>query len=655
MKNRAYSILTVKSIDEDKREITGMATTPTPDRMQDIVEPKGGKFKLPLPFLWQHDAESPVGHVVAAKVSDAGIEIKAKLVKITEPGTLKDRLDEAWQSIKAGLVQGLSIGFRPLEHSRIEGSHGYRFLSWELFEVSAVTVPANADTTISMIKSLDEEALAANGSLERLPPEEKAKSPPSDVGKPKQPAAKSGFSVTHKKGKEMNIQEQITALEAARAANQARMEAIMQKSIDEGRSTDESESEEFDTLVDEVKAADDDLVRLRTVEKLQLSKAKPVVKEAGEDPAAGTQARSGSQPYIRVEQNVEKGADFVRFAMAIMQAKGNLMQAEQIAASRWKDSHRVHTSLKSAVAAGTTSDSTWAAPLVEYTTMASEFIDLLRPATLIGRIPGGLRRVPFKVRIQRQTAGVTGAFVGEGLPKPVNKLTFDAITLDNFKAAVIVVMTMELMRFSDPSAEAVVRQDMIDGITAFLDKRFIDPQYSATSSSPASITNGIVPIASTGSTIAAITNDVENLMGAFIAGNLSLSRAVWFMSPVTALSLAMKRDTQDRFAFPTVTPDGGTFFGRPVLTSTAIAAAGSPTEQLIVLMDPYAVLLADDGDISIDMSQEASLQMDDAPSSGAQSLVSLWQNNMAALRAERMINWMRRRDAAVQVLGNANW
>src|SRR5690606_28132554 len=161
--------------------------------------------------------------------------------------------------------------------------------------------------------------------------------------------------------------------------------------------------------------------------------------------------------------------------------------------------------------------------------------------------------------------------------------------------------------------------------------------------------------ASTGATIAAITQDVENLMGKFIAANLNLSRAVWVMSPSTALSLSMKRNNQDQFAFPTVTPDGGTFFGRPVLTSNHVAATGSPTEQLIVLMDPSEIFLADDGGFSIDMSQEASLQMDDAPSAGAQSLVSLWQNNLAALRAEKSINWMRRRDAAVQMLDNANW
>jgi hypothetical protein len=39
--------------------------------------------------------------------------------------------------------------------------------------------------------------------------------------------------------------------------------------------------------------------------------------------------------------------------------------------------------------------------------------------------------------------------------------------------------------------------------------------------------------------------------------------------------------------------------------------------------------------------------MNTAPSAGAQSLVSLWQNNLIGVRAEREINWKKRRAAAV--------
>lgn len=155
--NRAYSVLEVKGVDEEKRILTGIASTPSPDRMDDIVEPKGAVFKLPLPFLWQHRHDAPIGHVTKATVKASGIEVEITLAKVDEPGLLKDRVDEAWQSIKLGLVRGLSIGFAPIESANIDGSWGRRFLKWDWLELSAVTVAANQEATIQTIKSIDDE------------------------------------------------------------------------------------------------------------------------------------------------------------------------------------------------------------------------------------------------------------------------------------------------------------------------------------------------------------------------------------------------------------------------------------------------------------------------------------------------------------------
>ena len=44
------------------------------------------------------------------------------------------------------------------------------------------------------------------------------------------------------------ISEQIEALQSARAAKDARMDGIMSKAMEDGRSTDDAEKEDFDTL-----------------------------------------------------------------------------------------------------------------------------------------------------------------------------------------------------------------------------------------------------------------------------------------------------------------------------------------------------------------------------------------------------------------------
>lgn len=153
--DRMYSILEVKGVDEGERIIRGIATTPTPDRMGDIVEPLGVEFKNPLPLLWQHQSSKPVGSVKFDKPTKTGITFEAKIEKVDEPGTLKDRLDEAWQSVRMGLVKAVSIGFRSLEEAYDREKGGWHFLRTEVMELSLVTIPANADATITLVKQFD--------------------------------------------------------------------------------------------------------------------------------------------------------------------------------------------------------------------------------------------------------------------------------------------------------------------------------------------------------------------------------------------------------------------------------------------------------------------------------------------------------------------
>jgi len=166
---RAYSLITIKNVNEDERVIEGIATTPTTDRMGDIVDSEGAQFKLPLPLLWQHSSNEPIGHVIAATVSPDGIAIKAKFAKTLEPGTLKDRLDEAWQSVKLGLVRGLSIGFQSIESARIKDTWSEHYLKWDWLELSCVTIPANMEANITNVKSADRALLAASGYRQRAP------------------------------------------------------------------------------------------------------------------------------------------------------------------------------------------------------------------------------------------------------------------------------------------------------------------------------------------------------------------------------------------------------------------------------------------------------------------------------------------------------
>lgn len=152
--NRAYSVLEIKSVDNDQREISGMATTPETDRVGDIVDPMGAKFAAEMPLLWQHRHDSPVGTARFGKATKSGIPFTATIASIADAGPLKDLVDMAWQSVKAKLVRGVSIGFRAIEHSFMD-TGGIRFTETEIYELSLVTIPANSSATIQTIKAMD--------------------------------------------------------------------------------------------------------------------------------------------------------------------------------------------------------------------------------------------------------------------------------------------------------------------------------------------------------------------------------------------------------------------------------------------------------------------------------------------------------------------
>jgi HK97 family phage prohead protease len=155
--NRAFALLDVKSFAQagDVVTVEGIASTPTADRMDDIVEPMGARFKTPMPFMLHHDASLPVGNVTFARPTEKGIPFEAKIPIIKEAGRLKERIDEAIHSLKYNLVRAVSIGFSIIKHEVIKATGGYDITEWEWLELSLVTIPANHEAVITAVKSLD--------------------------------------------------------------------------------------------------------------------------------------------------------------------------------------------------------------------------------------------------------------------------------------------------------------------------------------------------------------------------------------------------------------------------------------------------------------------------------------------------------------------
>lgn len=655
--NRAFSLFTVKSVNEGKRTITGIATTPEVDRVGDVIDSLGVSFKNPLPFLWMHDSSKPIGTVKFDKPTKTGITFEATLPQVDEPGVLQDRINEAWQSIKLGLVRAVSVGFRPIEYSHIQDG-GIHFTSVEVMELSAVTIPAQASAVITGAKSLDRATIDVIKQFDTAPLAATGHKQSDDVTKPAGASATRSTPVVkaqegRKAMAKKTIAEQIAGFEATRVAKSARMDAIMDDSAEKGETLGTAEKEEYDGLETEVKEIDEHLVRLRAREKANVAAAVVVT---GDNTDNASRSRAG----VRVENvrsNVPKGIAFARYAIAKMVSARELVPAADVAKARWPDMPELQEVLKSAVAAGS---STTMSDLVIPQVMASEFVEFLWPKTIIGRIPG-LRRVPFNIKVQRQTSVSSVNWVGEGKPKPVSKGAFDTVTLGYFKIAGIVGLTDEIVRFASPSSEAMVRDELANAVIKLMDKDFLDPEKAAVANvSPASLTNGVSAISSTGTTYAYFVADFASVMANFDAAEIDTGDLVVVTRSRQARALGLMLNSLGQPLFPGLGASGGQMLGLPVITSTNVDyTEDSPQEgDNIIFIKPGDVLLADDGQVTIDVSREASVQMDDSPDDPATAstvMVSAFQQNLVFVRAERYINWLKRRSAAVQYIKAAKY
>lgn len=635
--NRAYSILDVKAVEEgDKRVITGIASTPTPDRQRDIVEPKGAQFKLPVPLLWQHRSDQPIGHVTEAKVTSAGIKITATIAK-----GVSDEIDRAWSLIKSGLVRGLSIGFRVLEHS-VLADGGWRIEKWEWLELSAVTIPAQSEATIQSIKQFDTQQRAASGTRSAALP------------------GVSGTKPQTKGNGNMKTTEQvIRGLEDDRATKAARIQEIAPD--ENGNFESDDAKKEYRALVGEVKELDEKISDQEGV--LLASKtARPV-------DARPTEKRKQRVETVEptAKKQEEPGIKFARYARCIALAHKAKRDVTLVAEELYRDRDpQVVDMIKAAGALTPAMTTSNTSNLIGNDGGFGDFVDYLRARTIVGRfgqngIPG-LRNVPFRVPLISQSAKGTAYWTGEGKGKPVTKMGASRTELTPLKIAAITATTMELLRDSSPSAERLVRDDLAAGIIEGIDVSFIDPNNAgANNVEPAAITynNASMNVASGGGGAENVRHDVRAAISKFIAANNSLTSGVWVMSAQQALALSMMVNDLGTPEFPGINMNGGTFFGLPVITSEHVSG-------YVVLINAQDIWFGDDGGISIDMSTEASLEMragdDEGPTLNigsappvAASLVSLWQTNSVGFRAERTINWARRRAAAVSTITSVAW
>lgn len=439
------------------------------------------------------------------------------------------------------------------------------------------------------------------------------------------------------------ISDQIAELGKTRGAKVVALEEILTKAETETRALNESEQTGFDELRDEIGRLDKHLENLRETESIiARSTIRVVPPKEKEPPPLG------------------KGIGFARMAQLLVASRGNDMQACELAKRHFPDmllmeqvfrARALGIVQRAAVAPANTTDPAWAGALVYANQLSSELIELVMPETVLGQLEG-LRRVPFNVRIPRETALIAQAkWVGQGQSKPVGKGGFDFVTVPFTKAALIVLLTEELARFSDPSAELLMRNGLVRSLSAFLDGEFLSTNAAQTGIAPAGILNSLPAgqsFASSGSGWANILWDATNAINLLTQGLVAPRRPTWVMSPANRTAVSFLPNAFGVPAFPSVGAQG-TLAGYPIITSQNMPSTS------VLLIDADMILYASDDNIRLDISREASVQADSDPATPPTGMVSLWQQNLIGILAEKYEWWGRARDQAVVQITGVTW
>ena len=319
--------------------------------------------------------------------------------------------------------------------------------------------------------------------------------------------------------------------------------------------------------------------------------------------------------------------DFMQLARMIAMSRdrmNDLVGASKQSGISARVQRIVEAMLKNAV---TATDLT--AVSLDYQTVSQSFQEALRNSGCFDRmLSDGFRRVPMRSRVTVVSFGAVGDEVAMGAPKPISSFQLLEGALPLRKASAIVVTTRELLA-ATASAQAMFSAELRGAAASAVDKGLF---------------NGITTTGNgehAGSSGSTFPQDLAAMMEQLPTG--SRSRVYFIAAPDLARFLSTLTTTDGVLLYPNMGPQGGTLTPwLPGLVSDELTARSG------MLIDA-AQIAADAGDIVLDASRAAAIEMSDAPSDGAQNLVSLWQTDSTALRCERTFAFEILNPAAVVV------
>ena len=304
----------------------------------------------------------------------------------------------------------------------------------------------------------------------------------------------------------------------------------------------------------------------------------------------------------------EPGHRVANLIRALAAGRGDVDRAAKWALEKWGDEEVAKTL--------TTGDAAGAGFLVPEE-MSSEIIELLRPRSVIRSANPVIMPMPTGVMsIPRLTGGASAEYIGEATAQNATGLATGQLRLVWKKLRATVPVSNELLAFSNPAANAVVRNDLVQSLATREDQGFI--RDDGTQDKPkglrywalaANISASNAANDSSVPTLAEVEKDFKQLIQALEGADVRMIRPRFLMSPRSKNFLMMLRDTNGNLAFPEMRTASPTILTIPVSISTNIPSnlgSGTDPESEIYLVDFADVVIGESTQLIIEVSNEAS-------------------------------------------------
>jgi HK97 family phage major capsid protein len=430
--------------------------------------------------------------------------------------------------------------------------------------------------------------------------------------------------------------------------------AERQADLPDGEELPDDERTKLDQILEAIQALDskvqDHDSRIDSLEKA-IKLESENASEAGDDGDRGIQPgiqRGLPAQAKKRDHETDKSLVLAGCAKMLGAGGGNIYAARQASLEIYGENHPVTRALNVSTAP--------AGGFMVPPDYVAELIELLRAQTVVRA--SGPRVLPMPrgtMTLPRQSQAATAVYGAELAAIPVSQQAVDQIVATYHKLTAMVPISNDLMRYSDPAVDAMVRDDLAQVIARREDLAFI--RGDGTQDSPKGFLSFLLPantIASNASyTLSTAASELGGLLNKIETSNVPIVRPVWLMHPRTKNYLLNVQNANGFYVYREEMTDKQTLLGVPWKTTTQIpinltVSSNSDCSELYLVEMTQAMILDS-------MSLELAVSREGTYVDAGGNTVSVFQSDQTLIRAIAEHDFQMRHNEAIAVLTGVRW